>query len=188
VPIFGVHQDRASLPDEDPHAEFHLLKLAASLVDTSLKWVNWRSDLTAQFAFEGLLSDQQLYLSDPAYLRGWNHAIIGADSGFVWRNEFDFHLLSSTGAGQPGLLSLAQWERALTPYVYNDLGYASTPVQDLHHFFGAAGAGLVNPRLMTPIENINFNADILRQLNVAPPETIDQLQQQALKHAVNYGY
>jgi hemolysin activation/secretion protein len=142
VPIFGVHQDRASLRDEDPHAEFHLLKPAASLVDTSLKWVNWRSDLTAQFSFEGLLSDQQLYLSDPVYLRGWNHAIIGADSGFVWRNEFDFHLLSSTGAGQPGLFSLAQWERALTPYVYNDLGYASTPVQDLHHFFGAAGAGL----------------------------------------------
>jgi hypothetical protein len=47
---------------------------------------------------------------------------------------------------------------------------------------------LVDPRLMTPIENINFNADTLRQLNAAPPEIIDQLQQQALKHAGDYDY
>ena len=142
VPIFGVHPDRASLPSEDPHAEFHLLKLTASLVDTSFKWINWRSDLTAQYAFEGLLSDQQLYLSDPVYLRGWNHATIGADSGFVWRNEFDFHFLTSAATGRQRLFSLARWEQALTPYIYNDTGYAYTPVQDLHHFFGAAGAGL----------------------------------------------
>ena len=41
---------------------------------------------------------------------------------------------------------------------------------------------------MTPVENINFNAGILRQLNAAPPELIDELQLKALKHAGDFGY
>lgn len=41
---------------------------------------------------------------------------------------------------------------------------------------------------MTPVENINVNAEILRNLNIASPEVIDQLEQNALEHARNYGY
>jgi hypothetical protein len=36
-PIFGVHPDPAGLPPEAPHAEFQLLKLAASYFKTADK-------------------------------------------------------------------------------------------------------------------------------------------------------
>jgi hemolysin activation/secretion protein len=36
-PIFGVHADPDTLPRFDPHAEFHLLKFTATLIDQSFK-------------------------------------------------------------------------------------------------------------------------------------------------------
>jgi len=40
----------------------------------------------------------------------------------------------------------------------------------------------------TPLENINANAAILRNLNIAPESTITQLQQQAIQHAQSLGH
>jgi hemolysin activation/secretion protein len=138
-PIFGVHADPDTLRSFDPHAEFQLLKFTATMVDQSLKWLNWRSDFTGQYAFDGLLSDQELYLSDPYYLRGWNHTTIAADSAAVWRNEFDFHL--GLEIGDPKTLPLATL-RTLVPYIYDDLGYADSRQNHLHDLLGSAGAGL----------------------------------------------
>jgi hemolysin activation/secretion protein len=139
-PIFGVHSDKEGLPQEDAHAEFHLLQLNLSYADTSWKYVIWQSNLVAQYAFEGLLSDQQLYLSDPFAIRGWSHITIAADSGFVWRNE----LILRLGLPQETEMKLS-WltlERVLVPYIFNDLGYADSKVQHLHDFLGSVGAGL----------------------------------------------
>ena len=131
-PIFGVHSDKEGLPQEDAHAEFHLLKLNLSYTDTSWKYVIWRSDLAAQYAFEGLLPDQQLYLSDPFAIRGWSHITIAADSGLVWRNELI--LRPNLLPEKEGKLSWATLERALAPYIFNDLGYADSTAQHLHDF------------------------------------------------------
>ena len=119
-PIFGVHKDPSGLPQEAPHAEFQLLKLALSYYDTAHKFVVWRSDLVAQYAFEGLLSEQQLYLSDPFALRGWNQITIAADSGFVRRNELILRLDSP--AEKEGKFSWLTLEHAVVPYLFNDLG------------------------------------------------------------------
>jgi hemolysin activation/secretion protein len=139
-PIFGVHADPAGLPQKAPNAEFHLLKLAASYFDTAHKFVTWRSDLVAQYAFEGLLSDQQLYLSDPFALRGWSHITLAADTGLVWRNELILRL-DFPQETEPKL-SWLTLERVLVPYILNDLGYADSKMQDLHTFLGSVGAGL----------------------------------------------
>lgn len=32
--------------------------------------------------------------------------------------------------------------RVLVPYIFNDLGYADSKVQQFHHFLGSVGAGL----------------------------------------------
>jgi hypothetical protein len=40
----------------------------------------------------------------------------------------------------------------------------------------------------TPLQNINANAQILRDLNVAPEDTISQLQQMATQHAQSLGH
>ena len=139
-PIFGVHADPAGLPPEAPHAEFHLLKLAASYFDTAHKFVTWRSDLVAQYAFEGLISDQQLYLSDPFALRGWSHITLAADTGLVWRNELILRL--DLPPEKEMKLSWLTLERVLVPYIFNDLGYLDSKVQHLHTFLGSVGAGL----------------------------------------------
>lgn len=139
-PIFGVHQDPGNLRNEDPHAEFQLLKLSASYTDTSHKLVTWHSELNVQYAFEGLLADQQLYLSDPFALRGWSHVTIAADSGVVWRNELILRL--SPPVGTEARLSWATLERAIVPYAFNDLGYADSTIQHLHDLLGSAGAGI----------------------------------------------
>src|SRR6516165_1336256 len=139
-PIFGVHQDPSGLPQEAPHAEFQLLKLALSYYDTAHKFVVWRSDLVAQYAFEGLLSEQQLYLSDPFAVRGWNSITIAADSGFVWRNELILRL--DLPAEKEGKFSWLTLEHAVVPYLFNDLGYADSTIQHLHTVLGAFGAGL----------------------------------------------
>src|SRR5208283_4737456 len=123
-PIFGVHQDPGNLRNEDPHAEFQLLKLPASYTDTSHKLVTWHSELNVQYAFEGLLVDQQLYLSDPFALLGWSHVTIAADSGVVWRNELILRL--SPPVGTEARLSGATLERAIVPYAFNDLGYTDS--------------------------------------------------------------
>ena len=139
-PIFGVHPDPAGLPPEAPHAEFQLLKLAASYFDTGHKFVTWHSDLVAQYAFEGLLSEQQLYLSDPFALRGWSHITLAADSGLVWRNELLLRLDLPQETDMK--LSWLTLGRILVPYIFNDLGYADSKAQNLHDFIGSAGAGL----------------------------------------------
>jgi hemolysin activation/secretion protein len=138
--IFGVHQDPGTLRNEDPHAEFQLVKLAVSYTDTSHKFVTWHSELYAQYAFEGLLADQQLYLSDPFALRGWSHVTIAADSGVVWRSELI--LRANPAAGPETRFSLTTLERAFVPYAFNDLGYADSTVQHLHDLLGSAGAGV----------------------------------------------
>jgi hemolysin activation/secretion protein len=98
------------------------------------------SDLAAQYAFEGLLSDQQFYLSDPFAIRGWSHVTIAADSGLAWRNELILRLDLPSEKG--GRLSWGTLVRALAPYIFNDLGYAESKVQHLHDFVGSAGAGI----------------------------------------------
>jgi hemolysin activation/secretion protein len=139
-PIFGVHPDQAGLAQEDAHAEFHLLKANLSYADTSHKYVIWRSDLAAQYAFEGLFSDQQFYLSDPFAIRGWSHITIAADSGVAWRNEWILRL--SPAPEKAGRLSWGTLEAAVAPYLFNDCGYADSKVQHLHDFLGSAGAGI----------------------------------------------
>ena len=139
-PIFGAHEDPSGLPREAPHAEFQLVKLAMSYYDTAHKFVTWRSDLIAQYGFEGLLSEQQLYLSDPFALRGWNQITVAADTGLVWRNELILRL--ALPQEQEMKLSWSTLERALVPYLFNDLGYADSKVQHLHDLLGSAGAGL----------------------------------------------
>jgi len=42
--------------------------------------------------------------------------------------------------------------------------------------------------VQTPLQNINANAAILRSLNVAPLDIIDQLEQLAIAHAKSLGY
>jgi hypothetical protein len=32
--------------------------------------------------------------------------------------------------------------RVLVPYIFNDLGYADSKLQQFHHFLGSVGAGL----------------------------------------------
>jgi RHS repeat-associated protein len=51
---------------------------------------------------------------------------------------------------------------------------------------GAQGA--INAATQTPLENINANAAILRNLNIAPQSTIDLLQQRAIEHARSLGH
>ena len=61
-------------------------------------------------------------------------------AGFVWRNELILRLDSS--AEKEGKFSWLTLERALVPYLFNDLGYADSTVQHLHDLLGSFGAGL----------------------------------------------
>jgi hemolysin activation/secretion protein len=103
--------------------------------------VIWRSDLTAQYAFEGLFSDQQFHLSNPFAIRGWSHTTIAADRGVAWRNEWLLRL-SSPAPQKAAKLSWGTVERAVAPCLFNDCGYAGSKVQHLHDFLGSAGLGL----------------------------------------------
>jgi len=47
---------------------------------------------------------------------------------------------------------------------------------------------LFDASAQTPLENINANAQILRDLNIAPEADILRLQQMAIEHAQKYGY
>jgi hypothetical protein len=51
-----------------------------------------------------------------------------------------------------------------------------------------AAQRVLNAAGQTPIENINANAAILRNLNVAPESTIMRLQRMAIQHARSLGY
>jgi hypothetical protein len=42
--------------------------------------------------------------------------------------------------------------------------------------------------MMTPLENIDACAAIMRRLNAASPEKIDTLQKLAIQHAKSLGY
>ena len=51
-----------------------------------------------------------------------------------------------------------------------------------------AAQRLFDASVQTPLENINANAQILRDLKVAPEADITRLQQMAIEHAQKYGY
>jgi hypothetical protein len=57
----------------------------------------------------------------------------------------------------------------------------------LHQQVNAAQRA-IDAAAQTPLQNINANATILRILNVAPQNTIDLLQQQAIQHARSLGH
>ncbi|PWU13796.1 MAG: hypothetical protein C5B50_18570 [Verrucomicrobia bacterium] len=57
----------------------------------------------------------------------------------------------------------------------------------MHVRVNAAQAAL-NPATMTPLENIDACAAIMRRLNAASPEKIDALQKLAIQHAKSLGY
>jgi RHS repeat-associated protein len=59
--------------------------------------------------------------------------------------------------------------------------------QETHAEVNAAQRAL-DARAMTPVQNINANAQILRDLNAAAPDVIDAAEKAALNHASNYGY
>src|SRR5262249_5203995 len=46
----------------------------------------------------------------------------------------------------------------------------------------------IDAAIQTPLQNINANATILRDLKVAPQKTIDLLQEQAIEHARSLGH
>jgi len=46
----------------------------------------------------------------------------------------------------------------------------------------------IDARAQTPIENIEANMAILRELQVAPPDVLDELERLARLHAQNYGF
>jgi RHS repeat-associated protein len=48
--------------------------------------------------------------------------------------------------------------------------------------------GKLNARAMTPIENIRANAQILRDLNAAPPNVINDAEMRAIQHAQSLGF
>jgi hypothetical protein len=58
---------------------------------------------------------------------------------------------------------------------------------DTHAAVNAAQSAF-DARAMTPVQNITVNAQILRDLNAAPPEVIDAAERAALNHASDYGY
>jgi hypothetical protein len=47
---------------------------------------------------------------------------------------------------------------------------------------------VIDAASQTPIENINTNATLLRLLDAAPEDAVNQLQQLATQHAQGYGY
>ncbi len=59
--------------------------------------------------------------------------------------------------------------------------------KSVHDEITKAQAAL-NPRSMTPLENIRACAAIMRRLNSAPPEKIDTLEKLAIQHAKSLGY
>jgi RHS repeat-associated protein len=59
--------------------------------------------------------------------------------------------------------------------------------QETHAAVNAAQRAL-DARAMTPAQNINANAQILRNLNAAPPGIINAGERAALNHAASYGY
>lgn len=56
-----------------------------------------------------------------------------------------------------------------------------------HQAVNAAQAAF-DARAMTPVQNINLNAQIMMDLKAAPPSVIDAARRAALEHAGNYGY
>jgi RHS repeat-associated protein len=59
--------------------------------------------------------------------------------------------------------------------------------QETHAAVNAAQRS-IDARAMTPVQNINANAQILRDLNAAPPDVINAAQKAALNHAAKYGH
>jgi hypothetical protein len=59
--------------------------------------------------------------------------------------------------------------------------------RDIHVSVNAAQRAL-DPRAMTPAENIQANANILRDQNAAPATTINAAEAAALAHAKAFGY
>jgi hypothetical protein len=58
---------------------------------------------------------------------------------------------------------------------------------DVHRQVSAA-QGAFDPRAQTPVQNIRTGAQILRDLNAAPPRVIDEAEARALQHARSLGF
>jgi hypothetical protein len=61
-------------------------------------------------------------------------------------------------------------------------------LDDAMHRQVNAAQSFLDAASMTPRENIAANAQILRGLNAAPPETIDLLERWSMAHAEALGY
>jgi hypothetical protein len=59
--------------------------------------------------------------------------------------------------------------------------------REIHAAVNAAQKAF-DPRAMTPVQNINLNAQIMMDLKAAPPSVIEAARRAALEHAGNYGY
>ncbi len=129
--ILNAKQDDAASTSTSPHAQFDSFKFYGNYTQ-NLEIPRYKIPFIYSLTFDSQLAKQKLYSNDqffiggPFTVRGFENGSIGADSGYLIKNEVKFNLGKTISGIAPGLENsrfYSKWFNNISITPFYDYGY-----------------------------------------------------------------